>query len=119
MNPDSESTRPWSGSLSECNGWYVASYDSAVRDPSEVVVYALATLADTDPHALRPLHNSIDPDALDALFAPTIDGRPRTGGEVSFVHDGYGVAIDLDGEIRVRDVTDATGASATGAAESD
>jgi hypothetical protein len=86
------------------------------QDASEVVVFALAAIADTEPEALRPLNESIDPDALDSLFAPTIDGRPRASGEVTFTHDGFSVTVGQGGEIRIRSITDAGGASTGGTA---
>ena len=106
--------------MEEHNGWHVTRYNPATQNASEIVVFALATVADTDPLALAPLHRSIDPDALDDLFAPTIDGRSRAGGKITFVHDGYTVVVSQDGEIRVRDVADVGDPSSTrSAAESD
>lgn len=116
MDTDTEPVRPWSGTLEERNGWHVARYEPTVQDASEVVVFALAAVADTEPEALRPLNESIDPDALDSLFAPTIDGRPRAGGEVTFTHDGFTVTICQGGELRIRSMTDAGNGSAGGTA---
>ena len=54
---------------------------------SEAVVATVAERAGTDPVALPPLYDTIDPDALDAIFR---DGRP---GRVSFGYAGYEVTV--------------------------
>ncbi|WP_227376354.1 HalOD1 output domain-containing protein [Haladaptatus halobius] len=42
---------------------------------------------------LKPLYESIDPDALNALFAPCTDGSDRPGGQVTFTYAGYEVTV--------------------------
>lgn len=83
------------------------------RLPSELVAEALAEVDGCRPEEMVPLHDSIDADALDELFAPTFDGHPRYG-SVTFVHDGFEVAIHTDGDVEVRRVValDERGASA-------
>ncbi|MDG5817299.1 HalOD1 output domain-containing protein [Natronococcus sp. A-GB7] len=48
--------------------------------------------------AYDPLHSVVDPTALDELFAPLRDGRPRTG-SVSFSYCGYDVTVDHRGTV--------------------
>ena len=60
------------------------------------VVEAVASASDTDATELPPLHDSVDTDALNALFdsgGPDSDRSLR----VSFVYHGYSVRIDRDG----------------------
>ena len=54
---------------------------------SEAVVATVADRSGTDPIALPPLYDSIDPDALDAIFG---DDRP---GRVTFSYAGYEVTV--------------------------
>lgn len=54
---------------------------------SEAVVAAVAEREGVDPVELPRLFESVDPDALDAIFA---DGRP---GRVSFQYAGYDVTV--------------------------
>lgn len=42
---------------------------------------------------LPPLSTILDPDALDALFESTCDGKQRTGGEVSFIYSECEITI--------------------------
>ena len=63
---------------------------------NEALVDALASAAGEDPLNIAPIYESVDPDALEALF--------RTGsGErtLRFEHDGYRVEIDGGGTIHV------------------
>ena len=69
--------------------------------PSIRVVEAVAEREGIDPlEASPPLHDAIDPTALDALFAPTRSGR-RTDGSVSFTYLGHEVRVDGDGRVAV------------------
>ncbi|WP_158058206.1 HalOD1 output domain-containing protein [Halorussus halophilus] len=60
------------------------------------VALALADVRDEDVTSIR-LHDHIDPDALDLLFAPRHDGSERDNGRVSFDVDGYHVTIRSSG----------------------
>lgn len=60
------------------------------------VVEAVADAENVDPVDLeRPLHDAIDPSALDAPFA-NWNGRD---GRVDFVYHGYLVTVDGDGSV--------------------
>lgn len=65
---------------------------------SDAVVTTVANVRGEDPTVLDPLHDSIDPDALDALFA----GRePDSRDYVEFAYAGYDVTVSGDGRIVV------------------
>lgn len=59
--------------------------------PTTAVVTAVADVRGVETAAVAPLHDSVDPDALNALFEPTA-GRSR-GGLVVFEHDGCRVEL--------------------------
>ncbi|USZ67629.1 hypothetical protein NGM10_12940 [Halorussus salilacus] len=65
---------------------------------SETVVEAVSAASNLDPAAMDPLAESVDPDALDALFADRYDGTPRLGGVVRFSFSGYDVTV-TDGRL--------------------
>nr|WP_227356632.1 HalOD1 output domain-containing protein [Haladaptatus salinisoli] len=63
-----------------------------------------AIIAETDGQSiyeLKPLYDVIDPEALDALFAPHVDGTSRPVGEVSFHYEGYWVTVSSDGVVEL------------------
>lgn len=71
---------------------------------SEVVVETVASVSGVDPVELDPLYYAIDPDALDALFAP----RPAAGDlprdvQLSFSYVGLQVTVTAAGRIIVED----------------
>jgi len=72
---------------------------------SSAVITAVATVADTEPTELESLHDCVDPDALNALFRPISEERPRSCGRLSFTLDEYDVTVYSHGEIAV-DVSD-------------
>lgn len=69
---------------------------------STTVVHALADCMGIDPTDGRVcLYDAVDPDALDQLFRPRHDGRPRTGGRLSFAVDDYYVTVRSNGEVLI------------------
>mgnify|MGYP000496680950 CR=1 FL=1 len=64
---------------------------------SDQVVKSIAEKDGTDPLDLPPLYESVDPDALDALFTP--DSREPVLGKATFTHAGYEVTVAYDGEV--------------------
>lgn len=58
---------------------------------AETVARAVASAADADPKEMKPLYESVDPEALENLFD---DERGRWPGCVSFLHAGYRVVIE-------------------------
>lgn len=62
-------------------------------DPVAVaVVEAVAAVSGEAVEALPPLGRTVDTEALEELFAPTVDGRRRQG-TVTFVYAGYEVRV--------------------------
>ena len=81
-----------------------ASATAADRKLSTAVVEAVAETAGVDPTELgTSLYDCIDPDALDALFAPTYEGAGREGGTVRFEMAGYEVTVSGDSLVEVTD----------------
>ncbi|MHC3437059.1 HalOD1 output domain-containing protein [Natrialbaceae archaeon A-gly3] len=77
------------------------SYQSA---PSQTVVAAVAqaegiSVEELCPPEYQPLHDIIDPQALDELFMPKADGSLRGSGQVSFTFCGYDVTVESDGSV--------------------
>lgn len=68
---------------------------------SYAVLDAVASHEGASMSDLPPLRDAINPDALDTLFARTLDGRARQMGEVRFEYSGYTIAIDTDGQVNV------------------
>ena len=71
--------------------------------PSEAVVELAAEATDTDPLDLPVLHESVDTDALDALFG---DEGPPEGVTVTFGYGPVEVTIESGSHIEVRPVAD-------------
>ncbi|WP_435175994.1 HalOD1 output domain-containing protein [Halorussus sp. AFM4] len=89
------------------DGWRTgdAYYYRAADDESlsAAVVRAVAAVSDRssagDPReALDPLYDSVDPDALDALFRHADDSQT---GAVEFAYCGYEVTVDSTGLVTV------------------
>ena len=72
--------------------------------PSQAVVEAVAEAEGVRPEELCPpeyetLHDVVDPQALDALFAPKANGIERSPGRISFEFCGHVVTVDADGTV--------------------
>lgn len=78
-------------------GRYRVTYDSDRATPSFAVVAVVSNITDTDPLALDPLYESIDPDALDALVAA--DNRLLS--RLTFQYSGYGITVGTDDVVEV------------------
>ena len=46
-----------------------------------------------DPRDSETLHEVVDPDALDAIFAPIDEDTPRSSGRISFIFRGCRVSV--------------------------
>ncbi len=68
------------------------SSDTPPRSISVDVVQTVADHTGCDVTTLPSLHNAVNTDALDSLFAPTRQGLERPG-EVSFVYAGCRVTV--------------------------
>lgn len=69
------------------------------RDPLCLAVVAVVAVATgREPNDLQPLENSIDTDALNALFSAT-PGTSRRSGRVTFEYEGFALTVGSDGTI--------------------
>jgi hypothetical protein len=66
-----------------------------------LVVLAVAAVTGHPPADLPPLNDRVDPDALEAVFAPRTGGATRRGGRVQFPFGGCEVEVD-PGAVTVR-----------------
>jgi hypothetical protein len=80
-------------------GLFRLDFDVRHRDPSTMTVLAVEEVADARMEKMTPLQESIDPDALDAIFGPRPDGTSRTDLSVTFQFEGYEVTVESDGTI--------------------
>ncbi|WP_227356126.1 HalOD1 output domain-containing protein [Haladaptatus salinisoli] len=88
---------------------YSLEFDPITDSVSEELVKTVATRNNADPTELAVLADFIDPDALDALFKPRVDGTPReTDGQVEFTYDSYHVTVDSGGTITLENAKSAT-----------
>lgn len=77
--------------------------DAPSKSVTAAVVEAVAIHRDVDPTSLEPpLHDVVDTDALETLFAPTRQGS--RSGTVTFVYDGLEVTVDAGGTVDVDDL---------------
>ncbi|MFP8954288.1 HalOD1 output domain-containing protein [Natrialbaceae archaeon A-arb3/5] len=72
------------------------------------VIAAIAEKEGVDPTDIEPpeyqsLYDAINPEALDSLFAPRVDGTTRTNGRVEFTFCEYHISVTSDGNVVVRD----------------
>lgn len=56
-------------------------------------------LTNSIPGELTPLFDQLDPEALDALFAPIQGGPARNQGHVKFPYAGFSVIVHANGRI--------------------
>lgn len=69
---------------------------------STIVVQKMIEAAGVDPTDVpESFYKSIDPDALEDLFRPQMDGTPRKKGKISFSFAGHYITVRSDGQIIV------------------
>ena len=64
---------------------------------STQILNEVAAIDGTDPVDLPPLFDAIDPDALESVFEPTMNGNRRIG-RIEFTYAGYEISVEHDGE---------------------
>ncbi len=85
---------------------YVTTFDPDTGErASEGVVSAVAALASTSPVELKPLYETVEPDALDSLVEHARRADNAGTHELWFVYEGYDVSVRSDGQIRIHDST--------------
>ena len=80
---------------------------AALREAEGVTTESDASAPMETVGVLTPLFETIDPDALNALFSPTYSGDTRTG-SITFTHDGYDVTVTATGEVTVSNSSSAS-----------
>lgn len=76
------------------------------ESPSAAVVTAVSSVSGTGSTDLDPLYTAIDPDALDAIFAPDAPGHGTSEGRVTFTYAGYRIVVKANGRCYVSEGTD-------------
>jgi hypothetical protein len=71
------------------------------EEVSAAVVEAVSAYEDRGLPSLPPLADVIDPDALDALFAPTDGSESARHGKVQFTTNGYEVEVTSTGRVHL------------------
>ncbi len=66
---------------------------------TEAVVLAVADAVDADPLTLEPLHDCVDPDALDQLFRSADDHADSVRGRVEFRYADCDIAVHASGRV--------------------
>lgn len=74
------------------NGGYRARFGPDSPRPSEAVVNVVAAIEETDPVALSPLFEAVEPDALDALADSVRDGDDESL-RLTFSYEGHQVTV--------------------------
>ncbi|EFW92957.1 hypothetical protein ZOD2009_06359 [Haladaptatus paucihalophilus DX253] len=70
-------------------------------DPSTRIIRGVEEIVGRSAEKQTWLYDSVDPDALDAIFEEKHDGTTRTGGKVTFTARGCEIIVDADGEILI------------------
>ena len=85
------------------NDRYAFQYDTdGTATLTATIVHALAMVADIDvTQGEFSLYDSIDPEALELLFAKKADGSERAGGHVAFTALEYEVYVYSDGAVYI------------------
>lgn len=86
---------------------YYAYHDSeSTAKLSTTVIHALADVMGADVTDTNfQLYDSIDPDALDRIFADSTDGSASTPSHLAFVVENYQVTVYSSGEIVITSAT--------------
>lgn len=88
------------------DGTYRIRYDPAEHpEVSTLVCTVVAMIADVDTMNLEPLHQTIDPDALNSLFHFSKPGYSGNNGFAAFTFAGYDVRVFADGTIEIAPIS--------------
>lgn len=72
---------------------------------SYTLVQEVAAEKGVDPESLAPLHDVIDPDALESMFDSSNGSRLRNG-HVSFEYEGFTVSVDHEETVSLTSTAD-------------
>lgn len=97
-----DSSDPGDGlEFSDDGDTYRVEFGGDTEEPSTAVVKAVAAIAGRKQDELDPLYYVVDPDALDALFQPTVRGSHRGDVAVAFTYHGFDVSVRSYGIIEI------------------
>jgi hypothetical protein len=71
------------------------------QSATEAVLDAIADELDADLLDLEPLHDAVDPDALESIFDDT-SSATRNAGRVTFESNGCAVTVAAEGTVTVQ-----------------
>nr|WP_165875335.1 HalOD1 output domain-containing protein [Natrarchaeobius chitinivorans] len=92
---DSVGYDPTTGEVYTTHDWET---DSSL---CRTIIWAIAAVSGQSPEELPPLYSAIDPGALENVFQPRSEGKPRTHGRVSFTYNGFDIDVFASGRIRI------------------
>lgn len=101
MNPSNHAPSSSDGPDGRRRTYEVRHDPTAGCSVAETVVRSVAAVRNLEPTEVESPHERLDTDALDAIFGPRADGRPRTDGCVRFTLDGCGVVVHADGGVEI------------------
>ena len=92
---------------SSSSAGHVTHFDPQVDSVVEELIMAMATVTDVAPTDLDVLADTLDPDALDALFHPRTDGtHPESDTHARLRYADHVVDIQSSGTIAFRPLAD-------------
>ena len=80
---------------------YRTEFDFVTQTASDAVVSAVASVHGCDPLELPPLFQSVDPDALDSVFARREGSLPGTDATLTFEYADHAVTVNSYGTVRI------------------
>lgn len=84
------------------DGGYRFQFDPAAHvEVSTAICTVVAEISDVDPMSLEPLHHTIDPDALNALFKFSAPGYSGRDGYVHFTFAGHEITVFANGTVEI------------------
>lgn len=98
--PDDVTDEPGtSGSADAPDAPYTLQHDWDAATPLHLtVVSGVAVVTNTEPEALPPLYDAVDPDSLERLLRSVPD-ESRSAVSVAFPFAGWNVEVDATGEV--------------------
>lgn len=86
--------------------WYATRVHGVVTHMhlSTKIIENVAEFKGVDPVDLPPLYSVLDPDALDALFGPAMNGTKRGGGTIEFTYAQQHIRVHADGRVLISSV---------------
>lgn len=98
--PDDASDSSGSSDATSASGrTHTVAHDWETADPLHLtVISGVAAVTNTQPEALPPLYDSVDPDSLERLIR-SVPEESRSNVSVAFPFAGWNVEVDGTGEV--------------------